>query len=67
MGLGEKFEAAKDQIVGDAKEKFGDATDDGSMQAEGAAQSAKDDLREGWENAKDDMGDALDDAKNKLD
>ena len=66
MGLGEKFEAAKDQIVGDAKEKFGDATDDGSMQAEGAAQSAKGDLREGWENAKDDMGDALDDAKNWL-
>lgn len=71
MSFGDKVEAAKDKVVGTAKEKFGDATDNESMQAEGAAQDAKGHAREGWENTKDNVqekaGDVISDVKEKFD
>ncbi|MGC5615355.1 CsbD family protein [Georgenia sp. Z1491] len=52
MGLGDKF----DEMKGAAKEKFGDATDDRSTQAKGAAEKhaarAKQDVKEGVDNLK---------------
>lgn len=41
MGLGEKFDAAKDKVTGKAKETVGKATDDNSMVVEGKADQVK--------------------------
>lgn len=71
MSFGDKVEAKKDQLVGNAKEKLGDLTDNESMQSEGAAQAAKGDVKEGWENTKDEVqegvGDAVSGVKEKFD
>ncbi|MFV0532827.1 MAG: CsbD family protein [Cumulibacter sp.] len=66
MSIGDKFKAKKDQLLGGAKEKVGDATGDQSTQAEGAAQQGKGDLREGVENLKDKAADAVSDVKDRL-
>jgi len=67
MSFGDKFDAKKDQVVGDAKESVGDATGNEQMQSEGTAQSAKGDVKEGWENVKDKAADAFANVKEKLD
>lgn len=67
MSFGDKFDAKKDQVVGDAKEGIGDATGNESLQTEGNAQSAKGDVKEGWENVKDKAADVVSDIKEKFD
>ncbi|MCQ9163982.1 MULTISPECIES: CsbD family protein [unclassified Arthrobacter] len=41
MGLGDKFDAAKDKVAGKAKETIGKATDDNSMVVEGKTDQVK--------------------------
>ena len=53
MGIGDKMENAKDQIVGKGKQSVGDAKDDPDMQAEGQAQETKGDLKAAGEKVKD--------------
>ncbi|MEV6520389.1 CsbD family protein [Longispora sp. NPDC051575] len=53
MGLDDKADAIKDKVVGDAKEKIGDATDNEDLQAEGAVQNAKGHVKETVEDVKD--------------
>ena len=48
-----KMENKKDKIVGDMKEKVGDATDNEDLQAEGKTQETKADLRDAGEKVKD--------------
>lgn len=67
MGTGDKFEAKKDQVVGGAKEKIGDATDNEQLQAEGSAQEGKGHLKEGVEDVKDKAAGAMNDLKEKFD
>lgn len=47
------MENKKDQIVGDMKEKVGQATDDRDLQAEGKGQETKGDLKDVGEKVKD--------------
>jgi len=54
-----KLEGKFEEIAGKAKEKFGDMTDDESLQAEGKAQETKGKARQAGEHLKD----AADDAK----
>ena len=67
MSFGDKSDAKKDQVVGDAKESIGDATGNPDLQSEGTAQSAQGDIKEGWENVKDKAADVLSSIKDKLD
>ena len=53
MGLDDKMENKAEELKGQAKEKYGDATDDESMQAEGKAEKAKADLKQAGEKVKD--------------
>jgi len=64
MGIGDKLENAKDQIVGKAKEAYGDATDNADVQTEGAAQRFDGEAGEHVENLKDKASDVVDDLKN---
>lgn len=66
MSLGDKFDAKKDQTVGGAKEKLGDATDNEQLQAEGSAQEGKGNVKEGIENVKDKAAGVINDVKEKL-
>lgn len=66
MGIGEKFENAKDQIVGKAKDAFGDATDNERLQTEGKAQQFDGEVGQKVEQGKDSLRDASDDAKAKI-
>lgn len=66
MSMGDKFDAKKDQVVGGAKESIGDATGNEQMQTEGAAQDARGETKEGWENVKDKAADAVSNIKDKL-
>ena len=53
MGIGDKIENAKDQVVGKAKEAAGDATDNERMQTEGSAQRFDGKVGEKVEDVKD--------------
>lgn len=53
MGLDDKARNKKDELVGKAKERYGDATDDESLQAEGKVQQAKGGLKGAVEKVKD--------------
>ena len=53
MGIGDKFENAKDQAVGKAKDAAGEATDNEDLQAEGKVQEGKGDLKAAGEKVKD--------------
>ncbi|GAA1378911.1 CsbD family protein [Luteococcus sanguinis] len=64
MGIGDKLENAKDQVVGKAKEAYGDATDNADVQTEGAAQRFDGEVGEHVENLKDKANDVVDDLKN---
>lgn len=48
-----KMENKKDQLVGDMKEKVGDATDNRDLAAEGKVQETKGDLKDAGEKVKD--------------
>jgi len=49
-----------EELKGAVKEKFGDLTDNESLQAEGAAEKAKAKAKQGVENIKDHVEDTLD-------
>lgn len=48
-----EIENKLDQVVGDTKEKIGGATDNEDLQAEGALQNAKGNLKDAGEKIKD--------------
>lgn len=53
MGLGDKLENTKDDMVGKAKEGTGKVTDNERLEAEGKADQTKSDLKQAGENVKD--------------
>ena len=53
MGIGDKLENTKDNLVGKAKEVQGKVTDDESREAEGRLQQGKADLKQAGEKVKD--------------
>ncbi|KUG54789.1 hypothetical protein AVL62_16195 [Serinicoccus chungangensis] len=53
MGIGDKMENTFYKAKGQAKESYGEATDDTSMEAEGKTDQAGADLHQGAENTKD--------------
>ena len=54
------IENKAEELKGATKEHIGDATDDESMQAEGAAEKAKANVKQGVEDAKDAVKDTFD-------
>lgn len=64
MGIADKFENAKDQVVGKVKEAAGDATDNEKLQTEGAAQQFDGQVGEKVEQGKDKFNDVVNDLKN---
>lgn len=63
MGIGDKIENAKDQVVGKAKQAAGDATDNDRLHTEGAAQEFDGKAGEKVEQVKDKVNDVVDDIK----
>jgi uncharacterized protein YjbJ (UPF0337 family) len=53
MGAGDKIENAAQSMTGDAKEKYGDATGNEDLQAEGALDKTTADLKQAGEKVKD--------------
>ncbi|KRE62347.1 CsbD family protein [Nostocoides sp. Soil756] len=53
MGLGDKIENTKDDVVGKGKEATGKATDDERLEAEGKTDQVKSDLSQAGEKVKD--------------
>ena len=53
MGTDDKFENKMENLGGQAKEKFGEATDDPEMEAEGRRDQSKSDLKQAGEKIKD--------------
>ena len=53
MGLDDKIKNAAQDLGGKAKEKWGDATDNESLQAEGKADQTEADAKKAGENVKD--------------
>ncbi len=53
MGIGDKIENAKDENLGKAKAKAGEASGDENLQAEGEAQHSKGSLKSAGEKLKD--------------
>ncbi|MDN3238175.1 CsbD family protein [Glycomyces tritici] len=66
MGGFDKAKDKKDQLVGSAKEKIGDATDNESLANEGRAQELKGKAKEEWHDLKEKGDDKLHDAKQGL-
>jgi uncharacterized protein YjbJ (UPF0337 family) len=66
MGGIDKAKDKTEQLVGRAKEKLGDATDDESMANEGRAQELKGKAKEEWHDLKEKGDDKLHDAKENL-
>jgi len=54
------IENKAEELKGAAKEKFGDATDNESLQAEGAGEEAKANVKQAGENVKDAVKDTFD-------
>ncbi|HET9020563.1 MAG TPA: CsbD family protein [Ornithinibacter sp.] len=53
MGLGDKLENMKDDMVGKGKEATGKVTDDERLEAEGRVEQSEADLKQAGEKAKD--------------
>ncbi len=62
MGLGDKISNAAEEALGKAKEGFGKATDNESLEAEGKMDQGKADAKQGFENVKDAAAGAFNDA-----
>ena len=60
MGLGDKMSNKAEEMKGAAKEKFGDATDNESLQAEGAGDRAEANTKQAGEHLKDTARDVRD-------
>ncbi|TLP72821.1 CsbD family protein [Nesterenkonia sphaerica] len=58
MGLGDKFDAAKDKVSGATKETTGKVTDNQQLQGEGKAQKLKGKGKDTAESVKDAKGQA---------
>ena len=58
MGIGDKIENAKDELVGKGKEASGKVTDNERLEAEGRAQQAEADVKQAGEKVKDTVRDA---------
>jgi len=59
--LKNKFENAKDQVIGKGKEAFGRATGSEETELEGKVQSKKGDLKEKFEDAKEKIAGKIND------
>jgi uncharacterized protein YjbJ (UPF0337 family) len=66
MGGFDKAKDKKDQLVGRAKEKIGDATDNESLANEGRAQELKGKAKEEWHDLQEKGDEKLHDAKEHL-
>ncbi|MEP7193599.1 MAG: CsbD family protein [Actinomycetota bacterium] len=53
MGWDDKLDNAKDDAVGGAKERIGEATDDAEMERKGRKQRAKGNIKQAGEKIKD--------------
>lgn len=53
MGIGDKIKNSAEELKGKVKEKVGDATDNESQQAEGAAERREAELKQAGEKVKD--------------
>ena len=53
MGTSDKMQNSAENAMGEAKEKFGKATDNQQMQAEGETDQSKADLKQAGEKVKD--------------
>ena len=53
MGIGDKMDNMKDDLVGKGKEATGKVTDDEGLEAEGRVDQSKSDLKQAGEKAKD--------------
>lgn len=62
MGLGDKISNAAEETLGKAKEGFGDATNNESLEAEGKMDQGKANAKQGVENVKDSAAGAFNDA-----
>ena len=56
-----------DDVVGRAKRKIGEATDDTELQGEGLGQQAKGKIQNAWGNVKEGAKDLKNDAERKMD
>ena len=63
MSLEEKFDSAKDQVAGKAKEVEGKITGDKTREAEGKAQGVLGKVKETFSDVKEAVKDTLDDYK----
>lgn len=53
MAMGDKIKAKKDEVLGKAKQKQGEATDDPDRTAEGTSDQRRANLKQAGESAKD--------------
>jgi uncharacterized protein YjbJ (UPF0337 family) len=53
MGIGDKLENTKDDLMGKGKEAAGKATDNERLEAEGRADQSKSDVKQAGEKVKD--------------
>ncbi|WP_229052268.1 CsbD family protein [Aeromicrobium sp. Leaf350] len=60
MGIADKAKNSAEKLVGQGKEKVGDATDNDDLKAEGQADQAKGSLKNAGEDAKDAAGNVKD-------
>lgn len=66
MSNSDRFDAAKDDVKGQAKEGFGKLTGDESKEAEGKLDQFKGDAKEGMADAKDKVADKANDLMDKV-
>ena len=60
MGLDDKIKNTAEKVTGAAKEKFGDATDDNELKAEGQNDQTKAEFKDAGEHIKDAASNAKD-------
>lgn len=66
MSNSDRFDAAKDDVKGQAKEGFGKLTGDETTEAEGKADQFKGDAKRGLADAKDKVADKANDMMDKI-
>lgn len=66
MGAFDKAKDKAEQLKGKAKEHFGDATDNESLENEGRGEQVKGEAKEGWHDLREKGEDKLHDAKERL-
>lgn len=66
MSIFDKFKSKAEQVVGEAKEKFGELTGNDGLAREGQADQAVGEAKEAGHALKDKVTDAVNDVKGKL-